>query len=76
MVSRRDPVRRALIQVLDRIPFSLRELARRAGISHSTLILAREGKIHLSEDHRKRVVKALREMSGEIAKLADQLEGK
>jgi hypothetical protein len=70
----RDPVRKALGVVLDKMPISIRELARRAGVSHVLLLQARAGEAKLTPDVAQRVVKALREMSEEMAGLADLLE--
>ena len=70
----RDPVHKALTVVLEKMPVSIRELARRAGVSHVLLIQARDGEARLTPDVARRVVAALREMSDEMTGLADVLE--
>ncbi len=69
-----DPVRKALTVVLDRVPVSIRELARRADIPHSTLSRVRDGEFSLSPEATRKVVKALREMQTEMGELAYMLE--
>lgn len=70
----RDPVRKALAVVLDEIPVSIRQLARRSGVSHTLLLLAKNGETRLAPETVRRVVAALREMGGELDALADKLE--
>ena len=69
-----DPVGRALQIVLKRVPFSMRELARRSGVSHETLRKARDGEIRLSEEVACRIAQTLREASVELNELANLME--
>lgn len=69
-----DPVHKAFVKVLDRLPVSIRELARRAGVSHVLLTKARDGEARLTADVTRKVVEALREISHESSELADMLE--
>jgi hypothetical protein len=69
-------VRRALKEVLDSLPCSIRELARRSGVPHSTLIMARGGRINLTPEATGKVTAALTELaqqSREEAKEFDRL---
>jgi hypothetical protein len=64
----------ALRQVLSEAPGSIRELARAAGLSHASLIQARDGEIGLRPETVRSIVEALRAWSTTCAALADHLE--
>ena len=70
-----DPVQRVLRMKLDNLPISIRELARRSGLSHVLLVRARDGHERLSPAAVAKVVRALREMGAELESVADALEG-
>jgi len=69
-----DPVRKALRAALCNLPVSIRQLARVAELPHSTLILVRDGKLNLSPEATAKVVRALREMSDNLAESAARIE--
>jgi predicted transcriptional regulator len=69
-----DPVRKALRVTLRDLPVSIRQLARVAGLPHSTLVLVRDGKLNLSPAATAKVVRALREMSDGLAESAERIE--
>lgn len=69
-----DRLRLALQAVLSRAPGSIRELARAAGLSHASLIQARDGQIGLKPESVRSIVEALRAWSTTCADLADRLE--
>lgn len=64
----------ALREVLSQAPGSIRELARAAGLSHASLIQARDGEIGLRPETVRSIVEALRAWSTTCAALADRLE--
>ena len=70
----KDPVSRELKMTFKDLPITIRELSRRSGVNVSTLVQARDGKVRLTPDATKKVVRALREMSKLMAKKADKLE--
>lgn len=65
-----EPLRR----VLDDAPFSIRALAREAGVSHGLLTKIRDGERRLTEETREALVAALRRWGEQCNELADQLE--
>jgi hypothetical protein len=63
-----------LAVTLSSMPISIRSLARRAGVSHVLLLKVRDGEARLTPDVAARLIGALREVSVEMAGLADRLE--
>ena len=59
----RRHVRRALVEVLDKLPGSLRQLARDSGVPPSSLTLAKQGKINLTPEATAKVIRTLRSWS-------------
>lgn len=69
----RDPFQRPL-RMIEKLPISIRELSRRAGVSHVLLIRARDGHERLSPAAARKVITALREMGAELESAADTFE--
>lgn len=68
-------------EVIERLPTSMRELARESGLSHVKILRASRGEGGLTEDEMDQMVKALRRISkrreneaSECAKLANLLD--
>lgn len=60
--------------VLERVPASIRGLARDADVPHTTLLAVRDGDLNLSPAKTVRLVATLRRWAGECSDLADLLE--
>ncbi len=69
-----EKLQTAFRRTLRDAPCSLRALAREAGLSHSTLLRARDGELPVSPAIVEAVVDALRRWGKRCAKLADELE--
>lgn len=70
----RDPVTVTFGKVLNELPISIRELAKRSGVNRSTLQAARDGEFRLTPENTRKVIEALRATSDDMTRHADALE--
>lgn len=68
------PEHESLRTVLDEAPFSIRAIAEKMGLSHTTLRLIRDGDRRLTEENRQALISALREWGEQCFDLAKLLE--
>ncbi len=61
-------------KILHHYPGSIRALSRESGVDHAILIKVRDGKLGLSDDAARRLVKALRRQSKRSRRDADTLD--
>ena len=62
-------------KVLERATLSVEDLARETGISSATLFAWQAGRRNPSPENLAKLAEALRRRGGELARLADELEG-